>query len=440
MLLKKFFHFMLPSVVSMWIFAMYTIVDGIFVAQGVGPDALAAVNLSAPVNNMIFALGFLFATGASTLISFALGKKDKEEARQIFSQNLIIVCVVAFGLSAFLLFNLEQVAYFLGATESTIDYVMDYVRYIAIFAVFFMVSYNLEVQVKANGAPQVSIIGVACCGLSNVVLDYVFVMRLHMGVGGAALATGLAQLFSTCIFLVYFFTHRENVRLQRFSFRLKRLKNTVRLGVPNCIMELSSALSIFMFNITILEVIGEDGVVCYTVLAYIFTFVINAMFGVTQGMQPLVSFHFGGKSYPECRKLLKYGLVSVGAFSLFFFGLMELYPEGAVGIFLKRDDMELFRYTLRAMRLYACAFLLMGFNILIGGYFTAIDEAKSSFIISLCRSLLFLIGSLFIMSRLFGADGIWLANTASEILSMAVTALLWLRWKKKRVVPESKME
>ena len=138
MLVKKFFRFVVPSVVSMWIFALYTIVDGIFVAQGVGPEALAAVNLSAPINNMIFAFGFLFATGASTMISFALGRKDKEEARQIFSQNLAAVCVVAAVLTVLLLFNLERVALFLGATEHTIGYVMEYIRYIAMFAIFFM--------------------------------------------------------------------------------------------------------------------------------------------------------------------------------------------------------------------------------------------------------------------------------------------------------------
>ena len=437
MLIKKFFRFVVPSVVSMWIFALYTIVDGIFVAQGVGPEALAAVNLSAPINNMIFAFGFLFATGASTMISFALGRKDKEEARQIFSQNLAAVCVVAAVLTVLLLFNLERVALFLGATEHTIGYVMEYIRYIAMFAIFFMISYNLEVQVKANGAPHVSIIGVAACGLSNVVLDYVFVMKLHMGVGGAALATGLAQFFSTCIFLIYFFTHRDNLRLGRFKFHLEWLKKTIRLGVPNCVMELSSALSIFLFNITILRVIGENGVVSYTVLAYIFTFVINAMFGVTQGVQPLVSYHFGAKEYEFCRKLLRYGLMAVLTFSMIFFGIMEIWPQAAVGIFLKQDDMELFQYTLRAMRLYASSFLLMGYNILIGGYFTSINQARYAFLISLCRSFLFLIGCLFLMAALFGADGIWLATTAAESLSLVLTLFLWTRWKKASFSPVS---
>ena len=429
MLLKKFFRFLIPSVASMWIFAMYTIVDGIFVAQGVGPEALAAVNLSSPINHMIFSVGALFATGAATMISFALGRGDKKEAGQLFSQNLVMVCAVAALLSAVMLFNLEPLSWFLGATESTIDYVKEYVRYIALFAVFFMVSYNLEVQVKANGAPHVSMIGVAACGLSNILLDYVFVIRLSMGVGGAALATGLAQMFSTCIFLGYFLTHRDNVRLQGFRFHGSWCGRIMKLGIPNCVMELSGAFSVFLFNITILKVVGEKGVVCYTVLAYVFTFVINAMFGVTQGVQPLVSYYFGGKQYEKCERLFRYGMTTVLAFSLLFFGLMELCPQLVVGVFLKKDDMELFSYTLRAMRLYACSFLLMGYNIFIGGYFTAVDQPKPSFLISLCRSFLFLTGCLLLMAKLFGADGIWLATTASEALSLLLTLALWKRRK-----------
>lgn len=231
-LIKRFFQFVIPSIVSMWIFSLYTMVDGMFVSWGVGEHALAAVNLSMPFTSVIFTLGILLATGTSTVISIALGQKDLEKARTYFNQNICVTAAVSLILSLLVLFNLERVALFLGAYPDTLEYVKQYVGVIACFAVFFTVSYNLEVQVKANGAPQVSTIGVLSCALMNVFLDWLFVMRLGWGVWGAALATGLAQVTSTTVFVVYFLTHRERLRLGRFVPELRAYRRILPLVSP----------------------------------------------------------------------------------------------------------------------------------------------------------------------------------------------------------------
>lgn len=429
-LIGSFLRFVIPSVISMWIFAFYTIVDGFFVAKGVGPIALAAVNLSMPFNNFVFAVGLLFATGTSTVISFALGQGDMEKARRIFSQNLAVVTAIGLAISGLVLMNLEQVAYFLGATAPTLDYVKGYVRWIAVFAVFFIVSYNLEIQVKANGAPQVTAIGVAACGLTNIGLDYIFVMRMGMGIDGAALATGISQVISTSIFLVYFATHRKNLRIQRFHWHPGIYRQIVKIGIPNCFMELAGGLTIFLFNFVILRVIGEEGVICYTVLAYIFTFAGNTMSGITQGMQPLVSFYCGAGEPDTFQKLLRYGIATVLACSLVMVIGLQVAGKYAVGIFLEAEYAGLFDTTVAALRLYCLSFLLMGYNILVSGFLTAINHPNYSFIISVCRSFLFLFASLTILAALFGDTGIWLASLASEGMCLGVTWLLYHRWKK----------
>ena len=204
MLLKKFFKFVLPSIVSMWVFALYTMVDGMFVAWGVGEDALASVNLSMPYVIMIFTVGLLMATGTSTLISIALGKGEKERASSLFTMNLAVLTAVSFAVTAVSMIFLEPLALFLGASPTNLVYVKEYVGTIAAFAVFFILSYNMEALVKTDGTPAVSAIGVTACGLTNVVLDYIFVMRFHWGVFGATFATGLAQATSTSIFFIYF--------------------------------------------------------------------------------------------------------------------------------------------------------------------------------------------------------------------------------------------
>ena len=200
MLLKKFFKFVLPSIVSMWIFALYTMVDGMFVAWGVGESALASVNLSMPYVIMIFTIGLLMATGTSTLISISLGKKEEEQASRLFTMNLAVLTVLSLAVTAVSLIFLEPIALFLGASPDNLTYVKEYVGTISVFAVFFILSYNMEALVKTDGTPMVSAIGVTACGLTNVILDYVFVMKFHWGVFGAAFATGL-QVASTVIFL-----------------------------------------------------------------------------------------------------------------------------------------------------------------------------------------------------------------------------------------------
>ncbi len=429
-LIGSFFRFVIPSVVSMWIFAFYTIVDGFFVAKGVGPVALAAVNLSMPFNNFVFAVGLLFATGTSTVISFALGQGDIKKARRIFSQNLAVVTAAGILISVLVLSNLERVAYFLGATAPTLGYVKGYVRWIAVFAVFFIVSYNLEIQVKANGAPQVTAVGVAACGMTNIGLDYIFVIKMGMGIDGAALATGISQVISTSIFLVYFATHRENLRIQRFRWLPGIYSQIVKIGIPNCFMELAGGLTIFLFNLVILRVIGEDGVICYTVLAYIFTFAGNTMSGITQGMQPLVSYYCGAGESHTYQKFLRYGMLTVFVCSLVMVIGLQFAGEYVVGIFLEAENAGLFDVTMAALRLYCLSFLLMGYNILVSGFLTAINHPDYSFIISICRSFLFLFAALTIFAALFGDTGIWLASLASEGMCIGVTWKLYHRWKK----------
>lgn len=417
---KKFLKFTLPSIASMWVFSLYTIVDGIFVARGVGEQAMSAVNLSMPFTSLVFMIGILLATGTSTVISIALGRKELGAARNYFNQNLVVTGLVSLLLTALVLLNLEGVALFLGATEHTLEYVKEYVGTIGVFAVFFTISYNLEVQVKANGAPQVSTVGVLSCALMNVALDALFVLVFDWGVWGAALATGLAQVTSTAVFLAYFLTHRERLRLGRFCPELKVYRRILPLGLSEGLNELSNGLVIFLFNRTILNVIGEGGLPTYTIISYVNTLVLMTMTGTAQGMQPLVSFHLGAGERKNCHRLLKYALAAVTLFALVFFGLAQLGAPAVVAAFLERDS-GIFDPSVRALRMYAWAFLVLGYNVVLAAFFTAVERPAPAFSISLGRSLVFIVISLGVMSSLFGAEGIWCSTLVSELACLVLT-------------------
>ena len=308
-LVKKFFKFTIPSIVSMWIFSLYSMVDGIFVSWGVGEHALTAVNLSLPFVSLIFTLGILLATGTSTILSIALGQGDVEKARNYFNQNLFVVIVTTVILSVIVLLNLDWVAHFLGSAPENHHLVKEYVGVIAAFSVFFTVSYNLEVQVKADGAPHVS-----------------------MGVWGAALATGLSQATSTLVFVVYFLTHRYPLRFGRFKPDFGAYRRIIPLGTADGLSELSNGFVMFLFNHIIQRVIGLDALVSYTIIGYVNTLVINCMIGIAHGIQPLSSFHLGAGERHMCHKFLAFGVRTAAVFAVIFFAgcTHRRVPAGAL--------------------------------------------------------------------------------------------------------------
>lgn len=428
-LCKKFFKFAIPSVISMWVFSFYSMVDGMFVAWGVGENALAAVNLSTPLTCLIFSIGLLFSVGTSTVISIALGKGDEKEACNIFNQNLFVLSIVALTFSAFILLNLEKVALFLGATEHTLTHVKEYVGVIAPFAVFFMVSYNLEVLVKADGSPHISAIGVISCALMNVLLDYVFVMHFGWGVMGAALATGLAQVTSTTIFIVYFVVKKTHLNFGKFRFKLSIYRRILPIGLPDGITELSGGLVVFMFNQTILAVIGEQGIVSYTVISYVNTLVLMTMSGISQGIQPLCSFYYGREDRKSYHTLLRYGLTAVAVMSLTAFAIGQFGSSIITSMFLAKES-EMFSYTVWALRLFSCSFLVLGFNVIFAGFFTAIERPRYSLTISMGRGIVLLAASLLFMALFVGETGVWLASFFSESACLLITLAFVFRYRK----------
>lgn len=411
----------------MWAFSLYTIIDGIFVARGVGETAMAAVDLSMPFTSLVFAIGVALAAGTSTLISISLGKGDLDRARGLFSQNLAVTAAVSLVITALALIFLEDIALFLGATADTLRYVEEYVGTIAVFAVFFTVSYNMEVQVKANGAPQISTVGVLSCGLMNVALDALFVLVFRWGVWGAALATGLAQVTSAVVFFVYFHTHRERLRLEPFRLDLGAYRRILPLGLSEGLNELSNGLVIFLFNRTILRVIGEQALPTYTIISYVSTLVLMTMTGTAQGMQPLVSWSLGAGRRRDCWRLMRYGAVTAALFALLSFALGELGAPLIVSAFLERDS-DIFSYSVSALRAYACSFLVLGCNIIFAGASTAMERPGPAFLISVSRSLVLPAASLLILPALFGDWGIWTAPLVSELACLVLAALCALHW------------
>lgn len=418
---KRFIKFLAPSVVAMWIFSLYTMVDGIFVSKGAGELALAAVNISMPFINFVFATSLLFSTGASTIIAIYLGKKDIKSANEAFSLNIATITILSVLIALFSLLNLDKIAIFLGATDSTFEMIKDYLSIIILFNGFFMVSYSLEVIVKTDGFPFLATIGVIISALANIALDYFFVIVFGWGVKGAAIATGLSQVFSTIFFLVHFFKKNSTLNFSKFKINFKDLKRIICIGFPDSITELSGGIVIMLFNQSLLKHIGESAIISYSVICYINTLVLMTMIGITQGMQPLSSFYYGRENLYNVKKLLKMGLKAVTFASILTFIICMVFTKPIVSLFINPMETELFKYSLHVFRLFSVSFLFLGYNVIISGFFASIEKPILSTIISLSRGLVVISISLFAMIFIFGGEGIWISTGVSEFICIFIS-------------------
>ncbi|AWZ48879.1 MATE family efflux transporter [Clostridiaceae bacterium 14S0207] len=437
---KKFLKYLLPSVASMWVYSLYTIVDGIFVSRGVGPTALASVNIAMPFVNFIFSVSMLFTTGASTMIAIHLGRNDSKKANEIFSMNVTLLVIVSMAILITSLLNLDKLALFLGASKTTIEFVKTYLKIIIIFNMFFIVSYSLEVIIKTDGFPQYAIVGVVISALTNIVLDWLFVIEFKWGIEGAAVATGISQLFS-CIFFLVHFLKRKGSRLNfvKFKFDFSIIRKILFIGVPDGITELSSGVVIFLFNQSILRYIGENGVVTYSIISYVNTLIIMTMIGITQGMQPLTSFYYGKGENSTVKKLLKMSFRVIGYCSIIVFVISMFFTRPIVRVFIDGNVQgDIFNYSVKAFRIFSISFLILGYNILISGFFASVAKPIHATIISLGRGLIIIIASLFVMVALFGGNGIWMATSVSEGICLILSSFILKKSNLKRYKADNK--
>ena len=382
-----FIRFVSATMASQVVFSLYSMVDGLMVSIGVNEYAMSAVNLAIPFTNALFSIAVLFAVGSSTLIAIFIAQEKRREANALFSQNF--------------------------ATLLTLG-------------VCYLVSYNLEVLVKTDGYPRYALFTVIGGCLTNCVLDYIAIFHLDMGVFGAAVATGISQLVTCISYFVHFFSKKCTFRLCKFRFDPHLYARILPIGLSDGVTELCTGLMIFLFNRTVLKCIGTDGVVTYTVIAYVTTIVINLMVGISQGSQPLVSYHYGKEDHTGCQKLLRYALTTVCIFAPALFLLVFFFAPQIVRAYLSHAGDTLIEYSIGAFRRYSVSYLLLGFNIVIGGFMTAIERPVPAICISVGRGLALQSAVLLLLAAIFGGDAVWYTPIFSEALCL-VMSLLFLR-------------
>ena len=393
--------------------------------------ALTAVNISMPFTTGLFSVSILFAVGNSTIVAIFLGQGEKQKANEVFTQNVVLLCILSVLITILVMIFLDPFARFLGATDHILPYARTYIGTIAPFSVVYILSYSFETLIKTDGYPKLATIYVTSGAVLNCILDYILVMVLHKGVWGAAFATGISQAAVILLYLWHFLGPKGTIRFSKFHLMPSEIGRQIRNGMSSGITEFSSGIIIFFFNQAILKYIGEYALVSYTIISYVNTIVVMSMAGIAQGTQPLISYYYGKNESEKYKKLLKYGMVAAAAGSVAAVLICYVGAESIVGLFLKESEASLSIYSVRVLRIFILSFLLAGLNVVLGGYFTSVEKAGFATMISLTRSLIALVISLVFLTAVFGGEAIWWAPLIAESCCLVLSAGLYQWYRKK---------
>jgi putative MATE family efflux protein len=426
-MVKTFFKYGIPSVISMWMFSLYTMIDGIFIGNFVGPMGLAGVNITMPFINFIFAIGVMTAVGSSTLMSINYGEKNWDEGNRTFTTSIIFLVTVGILLTTLVSIFINPIINFLGGSGSLFPYVKEYMSTIILFSTCFIVGYALEIYIRADGNPVYPTICVISGGIVNLILDYLFMAKFGMGIRGAAIATGMSQITTSSLLIFYILFKTERVKFIRPTNFLERIKKILYTGSPEFITEISTGISVFVLNLVILKNLGEKGVSAFGIIGYISTLVVMTMIGFNQGLQPLISFNLGANNIKNIRGYFKIALNTVSISGIFFFLILKIFSFQILGSF--SEDSETLSLTLKAMEIYSFAYIINGINITSSGYFTAIEKIKISTFITLLRGFVLLLPLLYFLPDWVGHNGIWISIPLAEALTLIFTIFLLRKYR-----------
>lgn len=421
--------FTFPSMIMMVVMALYTVVDGVFVARLIGTDAFSAVNIVYPLLSAVFALGTMFGTGTAALISRKLGEGRSSEA----NQNLTLVVLVCVGLGALLcglfLIGLEPVLYALGANDAVYGYCRAYALPLLFFFPASILQLAFQSLLAADGKPQIGLLVILAGGLTNIVLDYAFIALAGMGIAGAALATGIGYSLPAVYGLAHFGRGKGLFRFTRPKPDGRALLRVMTNGSSEMVSFLSASVTTFLFNTIMMRHVGPDGVAAVAVLLYLDFVLVAVSMGYALGVAPLFSFNHGRGNTDALRGLYRLSILFCLGLGVGMFLLTEVFAPGLTAVFADRGT-PVYALAVAGLRIFAVGYLFKGCNIFTSAMFTAFSDGKVSALLAFMRTLVFLTGALLGLTALFGVDGVWFASPVAELAALALAVLLTLRFRK----------
>lgn len=418
---RRLIRFVIPSVAMMILTSIYGVVDGLFVSNFVGKTPFAAVNLVIPFTMILGAFGFMLGTGGTALVAKTLGEGRQEEANRIFSMLIYFALGLGVLLTIFGIAVLKGIVIKMGADDAMLRHCMIYGRIVLLGIPFYMLQNMFQNFLIAAEKPQLGLIVTIAAGVTNMVLDALFIAVLGWGVAGAAAATALGQCVGGLVPFVYF-ARKNSSRLALVKTKLLggALLRTCTNGSSELVSNISMSSVGMLYNAQLMKVAGENGVAAYGVILYVNFIFIAIYLGYAYGSAPIVAFNYGAGKKAELQNVLKKSLKLLLGTGIVLLSIGVLFAGVLSGLFVGYDA-QLYAMTVRGLRFYAVSFLLSGFNIFGSSFFTALNNGMVSAAISFLRTVVFEVAAVLILPLFFGLDGVWCAITVAELASILIT-------------------
>lgn len=428
--LKNVLKFAIPTIIMTVFMSFYTMVDGLFVSNLIGTDALSAINLTAPVISIVTAVSTMLATGGSAVIMKKVGEKKTREANEDFTFLIIVNIIVGLMMSCFGYLIMDSLFESMDLSEKVFGYCHTYLSRYLIFTVPILLMNNFTLYMIAAGKSALSMICSVAGGVLNMVLDYVFISVLDMGIAGAAIATGLGYSVTAAVGFLIFSKKTRLLHFVKPKCRKSTLKNAATNGSSEMATALVTGIVTMMFNYTMLKYVGENGVAAITIIMYVLMFATSLYTGYSYGVAPMISFYYGEQNNIKLKKLIRLSLKIIGIVAVTATVLSVILTKPLVSVF-SRPGNEVYDLAVTGNRICSAALIFIGFNVFASGMFTALSNGLISAVLAFSRSFVFMIIAMLVLPALLGVNGVWLANPVAEFSAICLSAFMFIKYRKK---------
>ncbi len=428
--LKNILKFAVPTIAMSVFMSFYTMVDGLFVSNLIGTDALSAINLTAPVIQLVTAISTMLATGGSAVIMKKMGEHRTQEAKEDFTFLILVNVVVGIVMCAAGYLAMEHIFSGMNLSADVEGYCMEYLSRYLVFTVPILLMNNFTLYMIASEKATLSLICSVSGGILNMVLDYVFIAGFSMGISGAAVATGLGYSVTAVVGLIVFSRKKSLLHFTKPCLRFGVLVKAAANGCSEMATALVTGIITMMFNWTMLHYVGENGVAAVTIIMYVLMFASSLYTGYSYGAAPMLSYYYGEQNHEKLKKLVTISLRVIAFISVITVALSYVLTKPLVSVFARPDN-PVYDLAVAGNRICTAALFFIGFNIFASGMFTALSNGVISAVLAFSRSFVFMLITMIVLPLILGVNGIWLATPVAELMALILSAVLFLRYRTK---------
>lgn len=428
--LKNILKFAVPTIAMTVFMSFYTMVDGLFVSNLIGTGALSAINLTAPLIQLVTAISTMLATGGSAVIMKKMGEQKTEEAKEDFTFLILVNVVVGFIMCGLGYLLMNHIFAGMNLSADVEGYCVEYLSRYLLFTVPILLMNNFTLYMIASEKATLSLVCSVSGGVLNMVLDFVFIAGLGMGIGGAAVATGLGYSVTAVVGLVVFSRKKSLLHFKKPVMRFRVLAGAATNGCSEMATALVTGIITMMFNWTMLRYVGEDGVAAVTIIMYVLMFASSLYTGYSYGVAPMLSYYYGEQNHEKLKKLVAVSLKVIAVISVMTVVMSFALTKPLVSVFARPDN-PVHGLAVTGNRICTIALFFIGFNIFASGMFTALSNGVVSAVLAFSRSFVFMLVMMLVLPLILGVNGIWLATPAAELMALLLSADMFLKYRKR---------